>query len=227
MTGDLVDIVLRLRSALPKRWFAEISPNLDALLGSIATPWVWLYKLIDYVVTQSRIATASDEWLDLIAVDYFGLDLRRKLGEADDLYRIRIHAALFRETATRAAIVGGLKALTAVEPVIFEPSNCRDTGGYGTRSGSSALQGSGLAYGRAGGWGSLNLPYQFFVTAARPVVPGIALLAGYNTPNGGYCGGSIGYVSISRLPGRVTDEEIQRAVSALLPLNAVAWMQIH
>jgi hypothetical protein len=226
MTGDLVDIVLRLRSLLPKRWFAEKSPNLDALLTSIASPWVWLYVLIDYAIQQTRLATASDEWLDLIAADYFGQGLRRKIFEADISYRGRIRAALLREAATRSAIIRGLRGLTGVDPVIFEPANCTDTGGYGTLSGAAAVSGGGLSYGRAGGWGNLDLPYQFFVTVARPLVPGVAMLAGYGTPGGGYGQGSLGYVAISLLPGQVTDAEIQNTLNGLLPINAVAWLRI-
>jgi hypothetical protein len=227
MTGDLDDIAFRLRSAIPKRWFGEKSPNLDALLSSIATPWVWLYGLIGYATQQTRIATASDEWLDMIAADYFGSRLRRKLGEADIAFGLRIRAALLRDAATRSAIMTGLQNLTGIRPAIFEPANCLDTGGYGIDLGGSAFQCAGLAYGQAGGWGSLALPYQFFVTGGRASVPGVAMLAGYGTPGGGYGQGSLGYVDISLLPGRVTDAEIENTLSSLLPLNAVAWLRIN
>jgi hypothetical protein len=226
MTGDLVDIVFRLRSTLPKRWFSEESPNLDALLSSIANPWVWLFDLIGFTIRQTRLATASDEWLDLVAVDYFGQAVRRKISETDMAYRARIGAALLREAATRSAIMRGLHGLTGIEPVIFEPANCTDTGGYGAFPGAFALSGCGLAYGRAGGWGSLGLPYQFFVTAKRPVMPGVAMLTGYGTSGGGYGLGSLGYVAISLLPGQITDAEIQSTLHSLLPINAVAWLRI-
>jgi hypothetical protein len=226
MTGDLVDIAFRIRSALPKRWFAEKSPNLDVLVTSIATPWVWLYDFICYAIQQTRISTASDSWLDMIAADYFGTGLRRKVGEADITYRVRVRAALLRDAATRSAIINGLQGLTGISPSIFEPANCLDTGGYGTLSGDTAFRCQGFAYGQAGGWGSLKLPYQFFVTAERPLVPGVAMLAGYGTPAGGYGQGFLGYVDISLLPGQVTDAEIQNTLSSLLPINAVAWLRI-
>jgi hypothetical protein len=227
MTGDLVEIVGRLRSGLPKRWFNEKSPNLDALLTSIATPWVWLYDLIDYAIRQTRIATASDGWLDLTAVDYFGRGLRRKINESDTAYRLRIRMALLREAATRSAVISGLEGLTGIEPIIFEPANCMDTGAYGTVVGASTSVGGGLAYGQVGRWGNLNLPFQFFVTAARPLVPGVSMLAGYGTPGGGYGQGSLGYVAVSLLPGQVTDAEIQNTLRGLLPINAVAWLRIN
>jgi hypothetical protein len=226
MLGDLADFVFRLRSALPKRWFSAEGPNLTALLTSIGTPWAWLYKLIRYVVVQTRIATATNEWLDLVANDFFGPRLRRKKGEFDMAFRTRIRLALLRETATRTAITYGLQGITGIEPKVFEPANCMDTGAYGTLSNDPALSNVGLAYGVTGGWGSLGLPYQFFITAARPATPGVAALAGYCTSNGGYGQGVIGYVDLSLLPGQVTDADIQRTLCDLLPINAVAWLRI-
>jgi hypothetical protein len=226
MTGDLSDFISRLRTVLPKRWFSEQSPNLDALLTSIATPWVWLHNLITYVITQTRLATATDKWLDLIAIDYFGHKLDRKTNEADFAYRSRIQAALLREAATRYAVSDGLEYLIGAPPTIFEPANCMDTGAYGASEGMPNIPGTGMAYGLTGGWGSLKLPLQFFVTARRPATPGVGMLAGYGTSNGGYGQGSISYIDLSLLPGHVTDADIQTTLSSLLPVNAVAWLRI-
>jgi hypothetical protein len=226
MKGDLADFVWRLRTVLPKRWFAEQSPNLAAILTSIATPWVWLYGLITYVVTQTRLATATDDWLDLISNDYFGHTLKRKTNEADFSFRRRIQAALLREAATRSAVCAGLESLIGTQPIIFEPANCADTGAYGGSAEASNMPGTGMAYGQAGGWGSLLLPLQFFVTAARPPTPGLGMLAGYGTSNGGYGVGTISYVDLSLLPGHVSDADIQATLCSLLPVNAVAWLRI-
>lgn len=227
MTGDLTDIVSRLQSVLPKRWFAEQSPNLNALLACIATPWVWLYSLLLYVISQTRLHTASDEWLDLIAVDYFGQTLKRRSGEADSSYRSRISANLLRQAATRSAVSSGLENLVGSVPFIFEPANCADTGAYAAFTASPQMPGTGLAYGRAGGWGSLQLPLQFFVTATRPPTPGVGELAGYGTSNGGFGAGEISYIDISLLPGYVTDQAIQSELCRLLPINATAWLRIN
>ena len=226
MTGDLSDFISRLWAVLPKRWFAEQSPNLEALLTSIATPWVWLYNLIIYVVSQTRLLTATDQWLDIIANDYFGPTLTRRSGEGDFAYRTRIQAALLREAATRSAVSGGLDDLIGNRPVIFEPANCMDTGSYGALEADSNIPGTGLAYGEAGGWGSLLLPLQFFVTATRPPTPGVGTLAGYGTSAGGYGVGAISYVDLSLLPGVVSDADIQTTLCGLLPVNAVAWLRI-
>jgi hypothetical protein len=226
MVGDLSDFVSRLRAVLPKRWFAEQSPNLVALLSSIATPWVWLYGLIAYVITQTRLATATDGWLDLIAFDYFGRNLSRRSSEADFAYRGRIQTALLREAATRSAVEAGLLNLIGSQPAIFEPANCMDTGSYGTVTTTPNALNTGMAYGQAGGWGSLQLPLQFFVAVTRPATPGVGMLAGYGTPNGGYGEGAISYINLSLLPGNVVDADIQATLCRLLPINAVAWLRI-
>jgi len=225
MMGDQTDFVSRIQAALPKRWFAQQSPNLLAILQSLAAPWAWIYGTIAYVISQTRLSTATDDWLDLISYDYFGSQLSRKINESDTNYRARISAALLREAATRSAVSSGLEALIGIPPRIFEPANCMDTGSYGSLLGSSALA-CGLAYGQAGGWGSLELPLQFFVTASRPPTPGVGMLAGYGTPNAGYGEGSISYIDLSLLPGDVTDQDIQTTLCSLLPTNAVAWLRI-
>jgi hypothetical protein len=226
MAGDFADFIFRLRSVLPKRWFAEQSPNLEALLGSIATPWVSLYSLIAYVISQTRLVSATEEWLDLISNDYFGSSLARKSDEVDLAYRSRIQAALRREAATRSSVSAGLEDLIGTQPVIFEPANCGDTGSYGGGGHSNTL-GGGMAYGQIGGWGSLGLPLQFFVTATRPPVPGVGMLAGYGISSGGYGEGSISYVDLALLPGHVSDADIQATLCSLLPVNAVAWLRIN
>jgi len=78
----------------------------------------------------------------------------------------------------------------------------------------------------AGGWGSLLLPLQFFVTAFRPAMPGVGMLAGYGIPSGGFGVGVIGYVDLAMLPGAIDDADIQTTLSSLLPMNAVAWLRI-
>ena len=226
MTGDLSDFVLRIRSVLPKRWFGDQAPNLTAIITSIATPWTWLYGLLNYAVSQTRIRTASDNWLDLIALDFFGSDLVRASGESDTSYRSRIQKTLLRTAASRSAIASCMEQLTGTEPRIFEPARCSDTGAYATVADQPVPPGCGLAYGVVGGWGSLNLPFQFFVTITRPPTPGVGLLPGYGTNAAGYDAGSTAYFDLSMLPSQVTDEDIQNTLSKILPVNTVAWLQI-
>ena len=226
MVGDLADFVSRIRSVLPKRWFGEQSPNLQSVLTGMATPWVWLYGVIGYVVDQTRLSTATEEWLDLIANDYFGDFLKRKANEADASYRSRIKLALLQEAATRTGISAGVKALTGVAPVIFEPGNCMDSGGYGSLSLGSNAVGSGMAYGLVGGWGNLQMPLQFFITVTRPPTTGLDSIAGYGTSSGAYGRGESSYVDLALLPGQITDADIQATICRLLPVNATAWLRI-
>jgi len=133
---------------------------------------------------------------------------------------------LLRDAATRSAINAGILDLCGSEPWIFEPARCSDTGAYGTSGGGADIPYTGLAYGVTGGWGNLNLPLQFFVSIKRPAAPGVAMLAGYGTSAGAYGNGSISYVNVSGLPGRISDDDIRSTLLSLLPLNAVAWLQI-
>nr|WP_294546302.1 hypothetical protein [uncultured Rhodopila sp.] len=226
MTGDLSDFVSRLRSVLPGRWFGDQAPNLTAILTCIATPWAWLYGLLSYVILQTRISTATDNWLDIIALDFFGSDLARKSGESDNSFRSRIVGTLLRGAATRSAISACIQVLTGSEPRIFEPARCADTGSYSTLADGPLSSGCGLAYGITGGWGNLNLPFQIFVSVTRPPTPVVAMLAGYTTAVGAYGQGSIAYVNLSALPGQVTEEDVRRSVSSLLPVTTIAWLQI-
>jgi hypothetical protein len=185
-----------------------------------------LYNLLSYVILQARISTATDSWLDIIALDYFGSDLARESGESDTAFRTRILGALLRGAATRSAISACMQVLTGSEPQIFEPARCGDTGSYSTLANGPLPAASGLAYGAAGGWGNLNLPFQFFVSITLPPTPVVGLLAGYGSNAGGYGQGSIAYVDLSLLPGQVTEEDVQNTLSSLLPINTIAWLQI-
>ena len=80
MTGDQQDMLARLRAVLPTRWFPDSAPVLDGLLSGLASGWSWVYQQLQYVKAQTRIATATDIWLDIIADDYFGSSLARRTG---------------------------------------------------------------------------------------------------------------------------------------------------
>lgn len=222
MVGDIQDFASRLRAVLPTRWFPDETPILDLVLTGIAWCWAWAFGCLTYVRAQSRIATASDVWLDAIAQDYFGPIACQRRGQSDDGYRRRILADLLRERGTRFAVRISLEDLTGRTPLIFEPANPADTGGYGV----SGAPGCGLAYGKAGGWGSLTLPFQSFVTAYRPAGAGIAFVNGWGGAWGGYGGGAIEYASLDMISGRVTDVDIYAAIAAVLPAATVCWTRI-
>ena len=208
MTGDLPDLITRLKAVLPTRWFPDQTPVLDMVLTGLATAWSSLYALLAAVRSQSRIATATGQSLDGASADFFAMRLPRRVGEPDDGFRNRIHLQLAREHATRAALTAVVTDLTGQPPVIFEPSRTSDTGGYGT---------PGLAYGSAGAWGSLSLPFQVFVTVKRAQGVGIASIAGYGTA------GPLARASLSAATGQVTDADIYAAVASIMPTATRAW----
>jgi hypothetical protein len=135
----------------------------------------------------------------------------------DDPFRQRIARELRRVRGTRAAIVSALTDMTGRPPVVFEPARSSDTGGYSA---------GGVGYGIAGGWGSLTLPYQCFVTAFRPRGAGIAGVAGWCSPTGGWGGGALEYASLEMIAGEVTDADIFAAVADVIPVATTAWTQI-
>lgn len=235
-TGSTTDIVNRIKAVLPTGWFPTTptgspsnSPILDGVLTGLASSWSWLYSLLAYVKLQTRIATATDVQLDMISLDYFGYNLRRLVNEADTPFRARIKANLLAPKGTRAAVSAAVQQLTGFKPYIFEPKRATDTGGYGTHGGANV---TGLGYGVAGGYGSLNLPFQAFVVARRPNGGGIASVAGYYSLStrgpsaGGYGHGAIEYADQSMIQGQVTDEQIYSTISAAAPVATIMWVGI-
>ena len=211
MTGDISDIVRRLKSNLPNRWFPDHTPVLDALLSGLASAWVAMYGLLGYTRSQTRIAFVSGNLLDGASVDFFGSRLTRVTNEPDHTFRLRLQNALVREHATRRSLQAALITLTGFRPRIFEPGRVTDTGAYGSPV---------MGYGVAGAWGNLNLPFQVFVVARRPASPGIAVVAGYGTP------GPLARATLSQIPGYLSDKDIENTVVSVLPTASIAWINI-
>lgn len=217
MLGDTADMVRRLRAVLPRAWFTDDVPVLDALLRGLGEGWAALHEQIAYVRRQTRIATATEGWLDLISRDYFGLRVRRRRGQGDDAFRARILRELLRPRVTRPSLVRVVTELTGTEPLVFEPRNPSDTGGYNV---------GGVGYGVAGGYGSLRMPAQGFVTAYRPTGGGIAEVSGYGQGAGGYGVGAIEWGNLALRRDQVTDQDILDAIVDVLPVGTVAWVAI-
>jgi hypothetical protein len=233
-TGDSQDIVSRIKAVLPSQWFpvppsdgSSNTPILDGVLYGLAWPWTQLYSLLQYVKLQTRIATATGSFLDMSAFDFFAYNLTRNVNEGDVPFSARIRAAILQPKATRPAVIQALQLLTGRTPEVFEPANTGDTGGYGT---GYARTWSGMAYGYAGGWGSLQLPYQAFITAYRPTGGGIAGSMGYYNGSGwaggGYGVGAIQYITSSMIEGEVTDAAIYETIAQTIPAGTIAWTAI-
>ncbi|PKN07979.1 MAG: hypothetical protein CVU24_14705 [Betaproteobacteria bacterium HGW-Betaproteobacteria-18] len=192
----------------------------DALLAGVANGLSFIYSLLAYVRLQTRISTATDGFLDMIAGDFLGDGLPRKANQTDASYRARIIAAIFRERGTRKAIIAVLTQLTGRAPVVFEPLRPKDTGAYGLAYG----------YGSGGGYGTLLLPFQAFVTAFRPSGGGVANVAPYGVPGGsvggGYGVGSMEQVPLASMQGQVTDADIFNAIESVRPAGYTIWARI-
>lgn len=222
MIGDQTDFQNRLRAVLPESWFLGCAPILDSLLGGLGVAWSLIYSMLQYAKSQTRIATASDIWLDLIAWDFFGGWLRRRANESDGALRRRVMLEMFRERATRSAVESVLLDLTGRAPTIFELARTSDTGGYASLEG----EGGGIAYNAAGGWGNLSLPFQCFVTAYRPNDGGIRQVTGWGGFAGGYGVGTIEYASLDMVQAQVTDADIYSAITGVLPASTIGWTKI-
>lgn len=218
-TGDTQDITSRLQRLIPPGWFpVGLVPIRDAIITGAANAFSFIYSLLAYIRPQTRIGTATDVFLDLIAADFFGSKITRAAGQSDASFRTWILANLVRQRGTRQAVISILQQLTGRTPRVFEPRRPADTGCYG---------GPTLAYGVAGGYGSMLLPYQSFVTAFRPVNKGIPNIAGYGVPTGAYGRGSqAAYASLSSVEGNISDADIFSAVDSVRPVAYTIWMQI-
>lgn len=218
-TGDQQDIYHRIRSQLPQ-WFGDeaSSPVLNGLLQGLAYALAYFYSLLAYGRLQTRIKTASDGWLDMIAADFFGAALLRAANQSDTSFRNRILINLFRERATRAGLIKVLQDLTGRTPTIIEPLRPLDTGVYG---------GPYIGYGMAGAYGSMLMPYQAFVIAYRPAGAGIPNVAGYGYSTGAYnMPSQEEYASLSMIQGAVSDADIYAAIDSVKPVATVVWTRI-
>lgn len=221
-TPDVTAMVARLDALLPKRWFpAGEAPYKDALLVGFANCFVFLKSLLDYVRLQTRIATATDGWLDLIAFDFFGTKVARSAGQSDASFRRQIIAYLLRHRNTRAAIIAAIQGLLGTTPTVIEPQRVTDTGAYD--------EPSTLGYDVAGVYGDSGMPLQCFVDITIPtsLQIGPPLIVGWDVPGAGYDTGSqIEYVGPPSLdPVEIAD--IYAALDAVRPVTGVIWAQIR
>ena len=216
--GTPPDLAARLKSVLPRGWFADTTPVLDSVLNGLAAAWSALFALLASVQSQSRIATANGIFLDLVAQDYLGANVQRRTGEPDATLRARISATLLRDHVTRAAVTNAIVVLTGRPPRITEPARIADTGAYNNAA--------TLAYNTAGAWGSRNVPFQLFIHAYRPVGIGVAHCAGYGISIGGYGEGAIQYTTPTMAASQVQDTDITQTIAATLPIATTAWVVV-
>lgn len=234
-TGTTADMAARIRAVLgAPEWFPSAAwdgtsqtPILDGLLAGLGVAWATIYSLLGYVRQQSRIATATGPFLNMVSQDFFGTEFQRLPSEGDVQYRSRIKLEIFRPRVTRPALIQTIIDLTGLAPTVFEPADTGDTGGWGNLG---MTLGTGLAYGAAGGWGSLTHPFQAFVTVYRPHIGGIASAGGYylgsGWAGGGYNVGALQYASLDMVQGQVTDAAIYAAIKAVQPAGSIIWTRV-
>jgi hypothetical protein len=216
-TGDQQDILARIYRCLPP-WFGDSPPLLGALLNGVAHGLSFAYSLIIYARLQTRVRSATDAWLDMIAADFFGSAIRRSANQSDASFRGTILINLFRERATRNGMIKVLQDLTGRTPKIIEPRRPSDTGAYG---------GPLIGYGVAGAYGSMLMPYQAFVIAYRPLGTGIPSVAGYGISTGAYSTASQAeWASLSMIQQGVADSDIYAAIEATRPVATTVWTKI-
>lgn len=156
--GDQADCTNRLLSVIPPWFTSGASPLLSAVLQGPAYIASFCFGLIQFARQQTRIATATGGWLDLIAYDFFGYTIARA-GLTDTAFRAEIEANILPAAGSREALISALISLTGRSPIIYDPWNPSTIGGYGVGT---------LAYNTAGQYGSCAMPGEFFITAYRP-----------------------------------------------------------
>ncbi len=206
----------RIKQMLPKKWFSDDAPVLDALLGGLGHAWAGLHTLLLQVRAQTRIATATGIFLDIASQDYCGAALPRRAGEADAAFSARLRLNMLAPRATRAGLVAAVTNLTGRSPIVFEPLNANDTGGYNVDA----------CYGLAGGYGSFAMPYQFLLTVYRPNDLPANHAGGYGIGPGGYDQAPMFYASAAELAGNVSDAEIYATIASVVPTSSIAWTKI-
>lgn len=147
-------IVERILGYLPP-WFGDQAPVLNAFLQGAGSVYAFLYNDLTYAKLQERILTATGEFLDFIAFDFFLDKLLRCPGESDDAYRQRILKMIFQERATFNGMFTALKNLTGRDPVILEAFNNGDN--YYNHGFYNHV------------YAGFNAPYQAWIIAYRPI----------------------------------------------------------
>jgi hypothetical protein len=214
MIGDQADFQGRLRALLPKTWFpVRNSPNLDASLQGPGWALSSVYAQITYATMQTRIKTATDGWLDIISGDFFGITLPRLTNEQDGQFRARILANLFVKGPRRGDMSKVLTLITGQVPLIFEPSNTTDSGGWDSRLYWDIGTGSGLGD---------PMPYQCLITAYRPTGGNIDLGEWDEYTFSWDSWGAWSDLNITSL----TDAAIIAAVESTKPVATLCWLRI-
>lgn len=161
--GSQEDFVSRLKKLLPPSWFPYNSVYVPAVLQAPANVFSYIYGLLKYAKLQTRVATATDAFLDIEAYDYTAARIQRRSGESDASFRERVVDEVMRIRETRIGLIRALTQLTCRPPDVFEPWNTNDSAAYGY------AYYSGGPFNGTGFYGSQNMAFALFVEAYRPI----------------------------------------------------------
>lgn len=221
--GSHEDVYSRIIAQLPPWFGADPNLILDIIIEAFVNTGTFHYTQYGYAKLQTRIATATDINLDNISKDYLGDELPRRINESDELYRARILATLLREKCTRRGLRLAILNLTGIEPIIFEPWNPSDCGGYNVVT--------NLAYNTAGRYGSGSFAYQGFIDVFVDSFTGMSNYSGFNNYFGGYnaYGGlaTFWYGGESINTNIITDSDIYTLINLTKVYGTVVWVRIH
>ena len=231
---------------LPRGWFPKDGPVINGVVAGVAEPYAFNFEQLAFIIKQTRLATATDEFLDMIADEFFGkMALPRYEGEADDAYRSRIFAELMRPRGTREAISKALEDLTGFTPKIAEPWRPSDFGCWSELTpewlaidpenlpdspGDYPVSG-GFYWDAGNGVGSDAMPYQMFIDVTRPL--GAALNSqGYGDLEpefviGGLEEGRIQWAEGSDGTSGNLDRDILRVIEKTRAAGTTVWVNIR
>ncbi len=206
------------------QWWSNPAPVRDAIIGGLSDAFGWAYSLVDYAKQQTRLATSTSFFIDLWAYDYLALTCQRVSGEPDPAYATRISSTVTQVRGSRPGMVEAITILTGIPPIIFEPFNGGDTGGWNIACGWDV----------AGGWGSAILPCQVFIIATvGGVGVGVANIGGWSSGVGSSATPSwLGWdnygswISQASIAGQVTPQDLIDVINLTKPEGVCVWLQI-
>lgn len=202
-------VVDRLFGYLPP-WFADNNPVLNAFLQGAGTVFAFIYNDLLYAQMQTRIATASDEFLDFIGYDFYGDTLLRCPNESDNDYRERILSSLFQERATFSGMFTALQKLTGRDPIIWEAFN----------GGNNYYNHAYYNHTFAG----FNAPYQAWITVYRPLPVVTNTTAFLN--NTAFATAESYYGAASQSVSCISDEDILYTIDITKPSGTLMHVTI-
>ena len=164
--GDTENFRQRLRQLIPYSWFPNPAPILWGALSGYAYTLSSMYAELKYAKAQTRMATATDAFLDIAAQDYTGTRIQRRPGETDASFRDRIIQEVLRIRLTPLALLISLMELTGRIPEIIAPWDTQNPK-IGALDYTIALAGG--AFAGVGGVGSMAMPYIIFINVFRPL----------------------------------------------------------